>query len=143
MLSLKKGSRCSSYARRLKGQRPRDGARGGFGGGPREASRSCQARPEEARGPTSGTAEGGHLGHAAAQRGVHGLRDGEPAGGGVELGREVVGDGGAHIVGHYARARVAAPAVNAATARVDEEQVLEAWRGAWVGGGVRGIHVLV
>jgi len=60
------------------------------------------------------------------QRRVHGLRDGQPAGGGVELGREVVGDGGAHVVGHDARARVAAPAVDAAAARVDEEQVLEA-----------------
>ena len=60
------------------------------------------------------------------QRRVHGLRDGQPAGGGVELGGEVVGDGGAHVVGHDARARVAAPAVDAAAARVDEEQVLEA-----------------
>lgn len=57
---------------------------------------------------------------------MHGLRDGQPAGGGVELGREVVGDGGAHVIGHDARARVADPAVNAAAARVDEEQVLEA-----------------
>ena len=57
---------------------------------------------------------------------MHGLRDGQPASFFVELGREVVGDGGAHVVGHDTRARVAAPAVNAAAARVDEEQVLEA-----------------
>ena len=32
----------------------------------RRVIQSCQARPEEARGPTSGTAKGGHFDHAAS-----------------------------------------------------------------------------